>query len=114
MAGARVDENIALGIRRHAGHFAEIDVVGKLQRVGGGIEGDLGHAFWAAAGSAREAGRGQQERQKAFHGCSLLMSVAAYCASTVFAACGFRMSFCTRQDSISPTMISFGLRQSIM
>ena len=38
MAGARVDEDVAARIRRHAADFAEIDVVGQRQRVRRRIE----------------------------------------------------------------------------
>src|ERR1043166_4053541 len=87
MARSRVDEDVALGIRRDAADLAEIGVVRHRQR---------------CHGVKRDVGRGrlceQRERQqKHFH-------FAPPC----------RISFCTRHDSISPTMISFGLRQSIM
>ena len=35
-AGAREDEDIALGIGRHSGDLAEIIVLGQFQRIGGG------------------------------------------------------------------------------
>jgi hypothetical protein len=44
----------------------------------------------------------------------LLIPIALYRLPVALAEAGWRMSFWTRQDSISPAMISFGLRQSIM
>jgi hypothetical protein len=41
-AGARVDEDVAFGIGRDAGRFPEVNVVGKLQQIGVGFEGNLG------------------------------------------------------------------------
>ena len=40
MAGAGVDENITLGVGRHAGGFAQMNVAWEFQRVGR-IEGDF-------------------------------------------------------------------------
>ncbi len=41
MAGSRVHEDIALGVRRHATDFPQVDVIGERQRTCGGIERDL-------------------------------------------------------------------------
>src|SRR5262249_51602550 len=37
-AAARVDEDVSLGVHRHAGCFAEVHVGRKLEQVGDGIE----------------------------------------------------------------------------
>ena len=41
IAGARVDEDVALGIGRHAGRFAQVDVLGQLQQIRSRIERDF-------------------------------------------------------------------------
>src|ERR1700733_7672692 len=110
MAGPRVDEDIAFGVRCNAANFAQIDDIRKRQRVGG-IEGDLRRCSLCRGGQPGDQHRGKrqcQQGQKASH------RQSPYRAADVFADSGCSMSFCTRQDSISPTMISFGLRQSIM
>src|SRR5216683_6233236 len=115
MTRSRVNEDIALGIRRNAAHFAQIDVIGECQRIGGRIEGNLGYSI---LGGGREPGQeppGNEQWQQASHGESSPDTlIHSYRALDVFVGIGCRMSFCTRQDSISPTMSSFGLRQSIM
>ena len=39
-AAARIDEDVALGIDRDAGDFAEVHVVGQLQEIGHRVEGN--------------------------------------------------------------------------
>src|SRR5579883_411518 len=113
MTGTCEDENVTLGIGGDARSLAEIDVVGKAQRVGGGIERDLGHRRLRRY--RMDAERGEEQRQNVSHGFTPKAHVGrGDQRMTALAACGFKMSFCTRQDSISPTMISLGLRQSIM
>src|SRR5579862_7861654 len=41
MPRARVDENISLGVGRNARRLTHMDVVGELQKIGSGIEGDF-------------------------------------------------------------------------
>src|SRR5438309_7927539 len=115
MTRSRVDENIAFGIRRNAAHFAQIDVIGECERIGGRIEGNLRYRILGGGWEPGQEPRGNQQWQQASHGAFSPDTLNySYRALDVFAGIGCRMSFCTRQDSISPTMISFGLRQSIM
>ena len=113
MAGARVDEHVALRVGRDAGRFAQVDVVRKLQRLGGGVERES-----RAPPTGRRAGTPASsdaaEQQAAM---MRFMESPPYRAAVVVgfgAPCGFSMIFWTRHDSISATKISFGLRQSIM
>ena len=61
-AGARVDEDVALRVGRHAGRLAQVDVVGQLQQIGVGVEGNLGNGICAdsEAPSASSAGDGDE------------------------------------------------------
>src|SRR5262245_53016990 len=111
MARARVDEDVALGIGSNPRDFAEIKAGGQLNRVGDGIEIDLRRRVLGERGGRKEsASEGdRQDVQGGVHGCP-----PGYCAPPLVAVGDLRISFCTRHDSISPTMISFGLRQSII
>jgi len=102
MTRCRVNENIALGIRRNAAHFAQIDVIGECQRIGGRIESNLRHSILGGGWEPGQQPRGNQQWQQAFHGESSPDTlIRSYRALDVFAGIGCRMSFCTRQDSIS-------------
>ena len=101
MARPGVNEQIPFGVSRHAGNFADRYAVRVLQQAGNGIERDLRGLRGRLNGKEHHPG---QNLHKAFH-----TSVPSH-----LAAAGFNNSFCTRQDSISATKISFGLRQSIM
>src|SRR5438105_9922315 len=91
MAGARVDENIALGVGRHAGYFTQMDVGWEFQRVGRGIESDLRHRRLGRGGDPGKESGGQNNLQVMSH------EVSSYLADAeTFADCGFKMSFCTR------------------
>src|SRR5262249_18481331 len=67
MAGPRIDEDIALGVRGDASDLAQVDVVGQVQQVGDRIKGDLRRSLSGYRLHAKR-GSGQQEQQKAFHG----------------------------------------------
>ena len=60
MAGARVNENITLGIRRHATDLAQIDVVRECQRIWIGIEGNLRHCILRCGWDRGKERRGKQ------------------------------------------------------
>src|SRR5881396_2116421 len=114
MAGPRIDEYIAFGIGGHAGCFAQLDRVRQLQRIDSGIEGNVRHR---QLGRERDAGykrRSQRELEKASHDKPPHQSYFAAEAEALADACGFRVIFCTRHDSISATTSSFGFRQSSM
>src|SRR5258708_27326125 len=99
MAGSRVDEDITPRIGRDARRLSQLDVVWKLQRITGRIEWNIWRRRLRHGRDPEETSRRQQERQEASH------FVAPFAA-----ACGFSVIFCTRHDSISATMSSFGFR----
>ena len=68
MAGSRVNENIALGIRRNAAHFAQIDVIGERQRIGDRIKGNLRYGILGSGWGRGKEPRDDQQWQKASHG----------------------------------------------
>jgi hypothetical protein len=57
---ARIDEDMALGIHRHAGDLAEMQVVGKLEKVRHRVERDLRHRLLRERGCADERDERQQ------------------------------------------------------
>jgi hypothetical protein len=107
MSGARVDKHVALGIRRHAGGLAEVDVCRELQRIRR-IERDFRHGELRRERYADDQrGRDRRSRQQLVlvsHDRSSGLYFATLVTAT-FAACGLSISFCTRQDSISATRI---------
>ena len=60
VAGARVDEDVALGVGRHAGRFAQVDVVGQLQQIGVRVELQSPGST-SCADEQRAAGRGERD-----------------------------------------------------
>ena len=108
-AGPREDEDIALGVGRDSGDLAEIGVPGQFQRIGGG-ERNFRRAFWAAAGSPTSKVAASRASKMRFTGNLPSDSYLSYCWTSYL---GCRTNFCTRQDSISPTISWSGLRQSI-
>src|SRR5262249_25474111 len=103
MTGAGIDKNIAAGIGGNAADFTEVNSGGKLQGVGRGVESNLGRIL---LGGGRQ-GRNQSRQHRGWH-------QDLHRAPPLEAWAVLRINFCTRQDSISPTTISLGLRQSIM
>src|SRR5262249_54468030 len=90
--------------------FAKINAGRQLNRIWDGIEFDLRRRVLGEH-EGREQSLSEcdcQDLQGDVHGAS-----PRYCAPPLPAG-DLRISFCTRHDSISPTRISFGLRQSII
>ena len=56
---AREDVNLALGIHRDAGGFAEVQIVGQLEEIGIGIEGDFGHGLLRETCGRQQAEQGE-------------------------------------------------------
>ena len=113
IAGARVDEDVALRIGRHAGRFAEVDVrPGTSAGSAPSRTRISGTANWARQRARRRQHRraDQQDSQVTFHD-ALIPPYRA--ADEVCGFCGFSMIFCARHAVISETKSSFGLRQSI-
>src|SRR5262245_27391381 len=109
VAGTRVDEDVAARIGRHAADFAEVDVVGKRQRIRRRIEVDRRRVLSSDRGCERNCpAKREREFDQGLHG-ALPQRPALGRAGV-----GCRMYFCTRHDSISPRISSFGLRQSIL
>ena len=79
MTRARVDEDVALRIGRHAADFAEIEAGGQLKRVGDRIELDLRRAFWASAEAASNPPASVSIRMFKV----MFMVVLLYCAAAV-------------------------------
>ena len=108
VAGARVDEDMALRVGRHAGDFAERR---QAQDVGVRVVVDLGHRLRERArtpsGQRRRPPADGQRRSGVFMAASYLLRVE------VRVCCGRRRIFCTRNAVISATYSSFGFRQSI-
>ncbi len=109
IAGARVEEDVALRIGRHAGRFPHVNGVGEPQQIGARLERNLGNRRLGddpAAGGERD--RREHRLDGSFHGVLLYRALAV-----VGAGFGFKMIFWARQAEISDTNSSFGLRQSI-
>ena len=79
VAGARVHEQMAFRVGRHAGHFTQKRIGRQRQKIGVGVVADVGHGLRAQRGSASD-GRRQEDQDvgrvlsdpasKAHHGAS--------------------------------------------
>ena len=96
MAGARVDEDLALRIGADAGDLADVDVGRRLQQVGVGVEREspARRSGRRAIRRARATAASDECRERAAH------DVARYSARRCV-ACGFSRIFCERQLLIS-------------
>ena len=111
--GSRIHEQVSLGIRRDAGCFADIHIVGKpFQHVGRRFIRYLTNLKLRAEGVPDPQDERQQQTklQRATHGYLLI----AYLVFDVRGApAAPSVNFCARQATISPTSISFSFLQSM-
>ena len=109
IAGARVQEDVALGVGRDTRRFAHVNVERELEQRRVGVERDLGNRRLGGERGGRRHRRGTEETCSSFHG-----SLLAYFARAELCTFGaLSMIFWARQAEISDTNSSFGFRQSI-
>ncbi len=85
-AGARVDEDVALRIRRHAGRLAEMNVVRQLQEIG--VRVVRQSREWPGRRARCRASRGVRAGMSVF-----IHASSSYRPADDFAACGLKNDF---------------------
>ena len=102
IAGARVDVDVAPRVGRHAGDFAQVDVVGHRQRARIRIELNRRNRLLRREQAAADGERGRDRENQCSSSCrSPYRAAADDVAGCIFD--GLRMIFCARHAEISET-----------